>query len=605
MRTFDEIKAESEQPRIVNDTSALSSLTDELERLGTVEADALGALLMGQKCQLQGDHKTALEHFERALELYTVQHDQLGIARVTAYLGTLYRTISDLPRALEQYERARASFAELGDTARMATAVLSIGNVYGDTAEYPRALEHFERALQLYEEISDPRGIAMATSNIGAVYANMGDNERGLEYAERALPLWEKLGDRLAEGNANNNIGTGYVRNGHYQTALNFYRRARALHDDVGDITRRTVDTCHMIVAMLQLGQSHDAQALFDQLANEPMETPFARISYQEVKAELESHHGDLEAAALSYAKALEEATEVGMRFTEMRLHQLLYDLAKKRSDFDAYVKHNTEYQTLSEEIRGREATQKMAMMDAERKIAAERAEREKERSLLYGALPAEIADRMIKGDDVSGDHHVRAAVLFMDIAGFTTHTGTLEPGVTTRLLADIFECFDEICGRHGVTKIKTIGDSYMAVAFGSEEDSSGGELEVEQRAVVVAQEMVASPFTWPDGSPMQIRIGLHSGPVVAGVIGKQRLQYDVWGDTVNVASRMESTGEPGCIQVSSAFAEQLLLQFAVADKNGSGTANSNSQQQPKLTERGAVDIKGKGSMTTYWLEGA
>ena len=112
---------------------------------------------------------------------------------------------------------------------------------------------------------------------------------------------------------------------------------------------------------------------------------------------------------------------------------------------------------------------------------------------------------------------------------------------------------------------------------------------------------MTAASFTWPDESPIQFRIGVHSGPVVAGVIGKERLQYDVWGDTVNTASRMESTGEPGRIQVSSAFAEQLRLLLAVAESDG--TANSNSRQQPKLTERGELSVKGKGKMTTYWLE--
>ena len=220
--------------------------------------------------------------------------------------------------------------------------------------------------------------------------------------------------------------------------------------------------------------------------------------------------------------------------------------------------------------------TLRIAMQEKEREIELERKEREKERAVLYSTLPPEIADRVIRGEDVSGDKHEHAAVLFLDVVGFTTHSSALDPQVTTRLLAEIFRRFDEICTEHNVTKIKTIGDSYMAVGF--HEDAA-------QAVAATAQAMITSNFFWPDGSPVQFRIGLHIGSVVAGVIGTQRLQYDVWGDTVNTASRMESTGEPGKVQVSEAFAELVAGRFT-------------------LSARGTIDIKGKGSMTTFWLEG-
>ena len=168
-----------------------------------------------------------------------------------------------------------------------------------------------------------------------------------------------------------------------------------------------------------------------------------------------------------------------------------------------------------------------------------------------------------------------------------------MDPHDTTTLLAEIFERFDEICKQHRVTKVKTIGDSYMAVGF-----------EGADRVAQAAVKMIASPFTWPDTSPVQFRIGVHAGPVVAGVIGKERLQYDVWGDTVNTASRMESTGEAGRIQCSEAFERSFAsAQDDVAQRH----SEERSDEEPlfNFTERGAVEVKGKGSMTTYWLEGA
>ena len=222
----------------------------------------------------------------------------------------------------------------------------------------------------------------------------------------------------------------------------------------------------------------------------------------------------------------LEHKIDSEEQAAQMDAHKLLMDIAKRTGAFEDYIAHNEQYQSLKDKVFGAETARKVALREKHEEIAAERAIRERERALLYGALPREVADRLIRGEDVSGDHYDDAAVLFMDIAGFTTHSSSLAPHVTTQLLARIFERFDEICASHGVTKIKTIGDSYMAVSF-----------EGAVAAARTAVEMMSSTFSWPDESPVQFRIGLHSGSVVAGVIGKERLQYDVWGDTVNTAS--------------------------------------------------------------------
>jgi len=193
--------------------------------------------------------------------------------------------------------------------------------------------------------------------------------------------------------------------------------------------------------------------------------------------------------------------------------------------------------------------------------------------AVLHSTLPKHIADRVARGEVVN-DQFNSVAVLFMDIVGFTTISAQMDASDVVNLLDSVFTMCDAVVNTHGLTKIKTIGDSYMAVAF--ENITSAGYAALELLDTI---------------ADISVRIGIHCGPVVAGVLGKERLQYDVWGDTVNVASRMESTSEPGRIHVSEAFAH------AVQQIKTDGPFS--------IVERGTVEIKGKGMMTTYWLESA
>jgi class 3 adenylate cyclase len=234
-----------------------------------------------------------------------------------------------------------------------------------------------------------------------------------------------------------------------------------------------------------------------------------------------------------------------------------------------------------------------MAIQEKELEMQAERKERERERSILYGALPQHVAERLVRGETVT-DNYENASVLFLDIAGFTRIASHVPPGHVVHLLGVIFDACDQIARRHDLLKVKTIGDSYMAVS--GLPDYVPDHANKMARAAVEIQEALSTlrvtmppelgDSSWTRGiGEIHARVGVHCGPVVAGVVGTDRLQYDVWGDTVNVASRMESTGEPGRVQISEDFAALL------------------NPHQWKLEPRIAQEIKGKGMMRTYWLE--
>lgn len=214
----------------------------------------------------------------------------------------------------------------------------------------------------------------------------------------------------------------------------------------------------------------------------------------------------------------------------------------------------------------------------AEEEIAAAYGESER---LLLNILPAPIAARLKTTEGMIADDHDKVAILFADIVGFTQMSGRLEPAQLVSLLNDVFNAIDEVVARHGTEKIKTIGDAYMVVAGLPLADP-----DPDDTIANLALDMVDAVSGFKDpvtGAPVQIRIGINSGAAVAGVIGNCKFAYDLWGDAVNVAARMEATGEIGRIQVPEAFARPLNDRF-------------------KFEPRGVVEIKGKGQMRTCFL---
>ena len=216
----------------------------------------------------------------------------------------------------------------------------------------------------------------------------------------------------------------------------------------------------------------------------------------------------------------------------------------------------------------------------AEKELAAAYGESER---LLLNILPAPIARRLKTTEGMIADDFDRVAVLFADIVGFTQMSDRLQPAQVVTLLNDVFNAIDKIVAKYGVEKIKTIGDAYMVVA-GVPSPIPDPEETIARLALDI-QNAVAQFKVPGTDEPVQVRIGLNAGKVVAGVIGNRKFAYDLWGDAVNVAARMESTGEIGRIQVTDEFAQILEGRF---------------QFEP----RGEVDIKGKGVISTSFLTG-
>lgn len=207
--------------------------------------------------------------------------------------------------------------------------------------------------------------------------------------------------------------------------------------------------------------------------------------------------------------------------------------------------------------------------------------EKLKSEYLLLNILPESIVKKLkIIPEKSIADRFEQVTVLFADIVGFTSLTESIRPEEVVAFLEEVFRAFDQIVERNKVEKIKTIGDSYMIVSGAPEHRNDHA-----QAAAVTALDMIeaASKIIGPDGNPVKIRIGLHSGPVVAGVISFKKFSYDIWGDTVNIASRMESHGNPSMIHVSPTTYDLLVQDFV-------------------FEPRGKIEIKGGRIIESWWL---
>jgi adenylate cyclase len=221
------------------------------------------------------------------------------------------------------------------------------------------------------------------------------------------------------------------------------------------------------------------------------------------------------------------------------------------------------------------------ASLEKKRLVDELRVEQERSEALLRNILPHPIIKRMRQGETAIADRIAEATVLFSDLVDFTSLSARLSPEETVKLLGRLFSQFEDLAGHHGLQTIKTIGDGYMV---------TGGILERRANSAVAVAEMALSMLEIVERAgraidqKLQLRIGMHSGgPIVAGVLGTHKIAYDVWGDAVNTAKRMETYGLPGRVHVSAATQEALGDAF-------------------RFEPRGWLEVKGKGSMETYFL---
>ncbi len=571
--------------------------------------------IVGHLARSAADYPGAAAYYHQAFDLYQEQGDTSGIANVTGNIGYVHRALGNFDKSLEYYIQSLTAHEEIGDTSGVANVIMSIGTVYASLGMYDNALEYFSKALSAHKKIGNRVDIANSTGNIGITYRHLSNFAKALEYMEQTIAAFTELGSKSGIASVKGNIGLVYENLGNYTQALEYYGQALAANIELGDtsgIARMTGNIGNVYLhqddysnALEYMGK---ALATFTELG-EKLSIAVTTGNIGVLYAKSEKQYYNPEKAEEMLLKAIALLEELHAKPHIYICHKSLAALFEKQERWKEANENNKKYHDVFQEVQSEEATKQSHIMEHRRKIEESERDRQvklarfqEQEKILHNILPAQIADRMIDGEKTIADSHEHVSVFFSDIVGFTKLSQRVSAVELVGMLNGIFTQFDQLARKHGLEKIKTIGDAYMAVC--------GAPIHVDnhaERAALFALDVaeLMNNYQTNTGDKVMIRIGLHTGSVVAGIIGENKFAYDMWGDAVNTASRMESHGEAGKIHVSEEFLKKLLMVngewlMEEADDLSSFTIN---HLPLTIIPRGEMDIKGKGTMKTYFLE--
>ncbi|MBI3259929.1 MAG: tetratricopeptide repeat protein [Ignavibacteriae bacterium] len=557
-----------------------------VSKIATLRANAL--LARAKSIIYIGNYDSAIVDIQAALSLAEDHSLQAIKPLCWNLLGNVYINLSDFSRALEYYTMALSAQEELGQKAGTAIVTNNIGNVYRNLSDYPRALEYYTMALSAYEELGQKAGVALATGNIGIVYAQVSDYSRALEYMNKALSVYEELGDIVGAAREMGNMGIVYTNLSDYPQALEYLLKTLSSHEKLGQKADAALVTCNIGTVYANLADYERALEYFymalhaHEELRQKAEAAVAMANIGTTYARKDFSGYDPVKAEEYLLRGIAESEETLNRTEIVSFHKTLADLYEEQEHWKEHSLHFKKYIEIERELNLEETKKTAAKQDTDKKLAIERTRSQATDDILGNILPPTIIERLIKGEKKIADTHENVSVLFVDIVGFTGISRQLPASELIDLLDIVFTRFDSICKKHCLEKIKTIGDAYMAVCGAPLASENHAERTARAALEMLEDFSIEREFSIPIN--LGFRIGLHSGSVVAGIIGENKYSYDMWGDAVNTASRMESYGEEDKIHVSEDF------------RNSAGNKFT-------FTDCGEMDFKGKGMMKTYFLE--
>jgi class 3 adenylate cyclase len=599
---------------------------EEAEKITFLSGLAKALKSVGIGYYMQSKYLETLEYWQQSLAVYDSIGDRKGVANILNNQGAVYFNQGDDTKALELYLKSLQVSEELGDTIRIVTALSNVGTVYSNKKKaQQKALEYFLKALPIIEAYHDQESsitkdaIGTLCVNIGEVYfnvdsTNLPPKEFNKAYTQNEIDSIVLANDSLAllyfekaqEAYKNSEdlpaalvwLGKVYTRRKEFSKAITFQLQSY-------EIAKNLEMTLEMAQAKVGLGDTYFKKGDYKLAINSYKESEELGLELGGSNLELKRTYGGL---ALSYAKQrdYEKAYLYQTKFTEIKddLYnldtekklgglQFAFDIQKKQGQIDLLTKDKA----LQELDLQRQRVIKNATIGGLSVVCVflvvvffqkKKITKEKQRSdeLLLNILPSETAEELKATGKAKTKSFDLVSVMFTDFKNFTQASEKLSAEELVQEINDCYSAFDRIVTKYGIEKIKTIGDSYMC-AGGLPATNSTHATDVVMAGLEM-QEFIAKNKADREakGQPFfELRLGVHTGPVIAGIVGIKKFAYDIWGDTVNTASRMESSGEVGKVNVSGSTYDIIKDKF-------------------NCIHRGKIKAKNKGEIDMYFVEG-
>ena len=516
----------------------------------------------------QDDYPKALSYYQRSLKIKQEIGDEKGVAASLNNIGLIYSIQGETNQALDYYRRSLDIKEKIGYQTDIATSYNNIGDIYYKQGETIQAQEYYQRALEVSKEIGDKKGIAASLQGLGLIYNRKGETNTAKKYLLDALEIQEEIGDKKSMVTSINVFGDFYNKQKDYKNAIEWCNKGLTLSEEIGAIALQKAACLCLYDAYKGLGNGNKA------------------LEYHEEMLVLTDSLQKKETS-----KLLQQ-----MEFAKQVLEDSLETAEKERL---IEVAHQ-------EEVRQKDRTRNIAIGGGilvlilaggiysrlrYTKKAKAVIEKEKDRSenLLLNILPADIAAELKEKGRAEARDFDMVSILFTDFKGFTAASEKLSAQDLVAEINACFEAFDGIMGKFKIEKIKTIGDAYMAAGglpVPTDDSVKNTVLAALEMQTFISKRKVELDAA---GKPcFEMRVGIHTGPVVAGIVGVKKFAYDIWGDTVNTASRMESSGAVGQVNISQSTFEVLK-----------------DDSDFKFESRGKIEAKGKGEIEMYFVSKA
>lgn len=561
--------------------------------------------LQGGALSVKSAFAESLDRFHQVLDLRLAAKDTLGTAGAYNNIGNIYFYKGDYSRALQYYIRS-LHFEQMKDSDEgLATSYINIGSIYALQDEFVTALEYFKRALSLYEKHNEISGIASCYANMGNIYKSLDSMDLAHSYFLRSIPIMTSLQDMYNLGVVYSNLADSYRLRGELDSMYESYSKSEQVRVSLND----TLGLAHLYVArgqaMVEMQQYRPA--VQDCERGYTLAQPFKALGEMKRACEClsQAYKGlNLNERALNWFEQViilgdsiaADETRLQLRIMEFR-HQAAEDSIRREEEklAVAVFRQRREHRQWSWAfavggiLLASVAILFVMMRRTRRSKAIIEQAKNRADSVLLSVLPPEVAAELLDKGKVVAKEFGGVSVLFTDFAGFTRASASMPPQEMLEELNLIYRKFDEIVSRHQIRKIKSIGDAYMAA--GGLPVSSADTIRQTVLAALAMQEFISehtAELIAAGKEGLRMRAGIHTGQVIAGIVGFQNFQYDIWGDTVNLASRMERHGVSGKVNVSRSVYDAL--------KNDATF---------HFESRGTIEVKGKGNVEMWFVERA